>query len=235
MNIINQEKYLHYDIIEYDEVDSTMNVVKQFKGNTVVISKKQTAGKGKGNRIWHSENNDNLYFSLMIDANKKGLDYSQVSFITSVAMRYAIKNFDTKNNSVVCKWPNDILVNNKKVVGILLEFDNNKVIIGPGTNINNFPENMNFKATSLKDEGIIVSRYDLLKEFLSNFSFLINEWEKVGFSSIRVKWLKGCYKFQQEIEVDGVKGIFENLDKDGTLVMKLQDGTYNYVKSGDVF
>ena len=64
---------------------------------------------------------------------------------------------------------------------------------------------------------------------------MINEWEKVGFSSIRVKWLKGCYKFQQEIEVDGVKGIFENLDKDGTLVMKLQDGTYNYVKSGDVF
>ena len=43
MNIIHQEKYLNYDIIEYDEVDSTMNVVKQFKGNTVVISKKQTA------------------------------------------------------------------------------------------------------------------------------------------------------------------------------------------------
>ena len=129
MNIIKEEKFLNYDIIEYDVVDTTMNVAKNFKAKTIIIAQKQTSGKGKGNRVWNSENNNNLYFSLIIEANNNKLDYSQVSFITSVAMRYAISEFDNKNNSIISKWPNDILINNKKAVGILLEFDNNKLII----------------------------------------------------------------------------------------------------------
>ena len=129
MNIIKEEKFLNYDIIEYDVVDTTMNVAKNFKANTIIIAQKQTSGKGKGNRVWNSENNNNLYFSLIIEANNNKLDYSQVSFITSVAMRYAISEFDNKNNSIISKWPNDILINNKKAVGILLEFYNNKLII----------------------------------------------------------------------------------------------------------
>lgn len=236
MNIINEEKFLNYDIIEYDIVDSTMNVVKNFKPNTVIIAGQQTSGKGKGNRVWNSEYNDNLYFSLIIDANKKFMDYSQVSFITSVAMRYAINEFNTKNNStIVSKWPNDILINNKKVVGILLEFDNDKLIIGPGVNINFFPDNVNFNATSLKNEGIIVDKYTLLKRFLANFDYLFKEWEQNGFSSIRIKWLKSSYKLHQTIKVGDIEGIFEDIDNDGTLMVKMANGKYHFVKSGDVF
>ena len=194
MNIIKEEKFLNYDIIEYDVIDTTMNIAKNFKAKTIIIAQKQTSGKGKGNRVWNSENNNNLYFSLIIEANNNKLDYRQVSFITSVAMRYAISEFDNKNNSIISKWPNDILINNKKAVGILLEFDNNKLIIGPGVNINFFPDNVNFNATSLKNEGIIVDKYTLLKRFLANFDYLFKEWEQNGFSSIRMKWLKSSYK-----------------------------------------
>lgn len=235
MNIIKEEKFLNYDIIEYDVVDTTMNVVKNFKANTIVIAQKQTSGKGKGNRVWNSENNNNLYFSLIIEANNNKLDYSQVSFITSVAMRYAISEFDNKNNSIISKWPNDILINNKKAVGILLEFDNNKLIIGPGVNINFFPDNVNFNATSLKNEGIIVDKYTLLKRFLANFDYLFKEWEQNGFSSIRMKWLKSSYKLHQTIKVGDIEGIFEDIDNDGTLIVKMANGKYHFVKSGDVF
>lgn len=235
MNIIKEEKFLNYDIIEYDVVDTTMNVVKNFKANTIVIAQKQTSGKGKGNRVWNSENNNNLYFSLIIEANNNKLDYSQVSFITSVAMRYAISEFDNKNNSIISKWPNDILINNKKAVGILLEFDNNKLIIGPGVNINFFPDNVNFNATSLKNEGIIVDKYTLLKRFLANFDYLFKEWEQNGFSSIRMKWLKSSYKLHQTIKVGDIEGIFEDIDNDGTLIVKMANGKYYFVKSGDVF
>ncbi len=235
MNIIKEEKFLNYDIIEYDVVDTTMNVVKNFKANTIIIAQKQTSGKGKGNRVWNSENNNNLYFSLIIEANNNKLDYSQVSFITSVAMRYAISEFDNKNNSIISKWPNDILINNKKAVGILLEFDNNKLIIGPGVNINFFPDNVNFNATSLKNEGIIVDKYTLLKRFLANFDYLFKEWEQNGFSSIRTKWLKSSYKLHQTIKVGDIEGIFEDIDNDGTLIVKMANGKYHFVKSGDVF
>ena len=235
MNIIKEEKFLHYDIIEYDVVDTTMNVAKNFKANTIIIAQKQTSGKGKGNRVWNSENNNNLYFSLIIEANNNKLDYSQVSFITSVAMRYAISEFDNKNNSIISKWPNDILINNKKAVGILLEFDNNKLIIGPGVNINFFPDNVNFNATSLKNEGIIVDKYTLLKRFLANFDYLFKEWEQNGFSSIRTKWLKSSYKLHQTIKVGDIEGIFEDIDNDGTLIVKMANGKYHFVKSGDVF
>lgn len=235
MNIIKEEKFLNYDIIEYDVVDTTMNVVKNFKANTIIIAQKQTSGKGKGNRVWNSENNNNLYFSLIIEANNNKLDYSQVSFITSVAMRYAISEFDNKNNSIISKWPNDILINNKKAVGILLEFDNNKLIIGPGVNINFFPYNVNFNATSLKNEGIIVDKYTLLKRFLANFNYLFKEWEQNGFSSIRIKWLKSSYKLHQTIKVGDIEGIFEDIDNDGTLIVKMANGKYHFVKSGDVF
>lgn len=235
MNIIKEEKFLNYNIIEYDIVDSTMNVVKNFKANTIVIAQKQTSGKGKGNRVWNSENNNNLYFSLIIEANNNKLDYSQVSFITSVAMRYAISEFDNKNNSIISKWPNDILINNKKVVGILLEFDNDKLIIGPGVNINFFPDNVNFNATSLKNEGIIVDKYTLLKRFLANFDYLFKEWKQNGFSSIRMKWLKSSYKLHQTIKVGDIEGIFEDIDNDGTLIVKIANGKYHFVKSGDVF
>ena len=235
MNIIKEEKFLNYDIIEYDVVDTTMNVVKNFKANTIIIAQKQTSGKGKGNRVWNSENNNNLYFSLIIEANNNKLDYSQVSFITSVAMRYAISEFDNKNNSIISKWPNDILINNKKAVGILLEFDNNKLIIGPGVNINFFPDNVNFNATSLKNEGIIVDKYTLLKRFLANFDYLFKEWEQNGFSSIRTKWLKSSYKLHQTIKVGDIEGIFEDIDNDGTLIVKMANGKYHFIKSGDVF
>lgn len=235
MNIIKEEKFLNYDIIEYDVVDTTMNVVKNCKVNTIVIAQKQTSGKGKGNRIWNSENNNNLYFSLIIEANNNKLDYSQVSFITSVAMRYAISEFDNKNNSIISKWPNDILINNKKAVGILLEFDNDKLIIGSGVNINSFPNNVSFIATSLKNEGIIVDKYTLLKRFLANFDYLFKEWEQNGFSSIRTKWLKSSYKLHQTIKVGDIEGIFEDIDNDGTLIVKMANGKYHFVKSGDVF
>ena len=225
MNIIKEEKFLNYDIIEYDVVDTTMNVAKNFKANTIIIAQKQTSGKGKGNRVWNSENNNNLYFSLIIEANNNKLDYSQVSFITSVAMRYAISEFDNKNNSIISKWPNDILINNKKAVGILLEF----------VNINFFPDNVNFNATSLKNEGIIVDKYTLLKRFLANFDYLFKEWEQNGFSSIRMKWLKSSYKLHQTIKVGDIEGIFEDIDNDGTLIVKMANGKYHFVKSGDVF
>ncbi|MDD2840178.1 MAG: biotin--[acetyl-CoA-carboxylase] ligase [Rickettsiales bacterium] len=233
--IINQTQFLNYNIIEFDSVDSTMNIVKTFPNDTVIVAQSQSNGKGKSNRIWNSENNGNLYFSLILDANSDKLNYSQISFLSGLAMREAIKKFD-KNNSILLKWPNDILINEKKCCGILLEFDilSKSLVIGIGINIETHPINTIFSPTSLKAENIFVERYTLLNEFLSNFNYLFDEWKKYGFSIIREKWIKNCYKLGQKIKVNETVGIFKDLDKDGTLILETIDEVV-YVKSGDIF
>lgn len=233
--IINQTQFLNYDIIEFDCVDSTMNVVKNFSANTIVVAQSQSNGKGKSDRVWSSENNGNLYFSVLLNASDDKLNYSQLSFLSGLAMREAIASFDIKN-SILLKWPNDILINEKKCCGILLEFDllSKKLVIGIGVNIKTYPINTMFNATALSNESIDVERYNLLKEFLNNFNRLFDEWKKYGFSVIREKWLKNCYKLNQKIKVNEVEGIFKDLDKDGTLILETKDKIL-YVKSGDIF
>ena len=238
MNIINQKTYGKYNIFEYDVVDSTMNVIKTFQENTVIVAQKQESGKGKTGRVWNSENTGNLYFSIIKKTNKTNLDYSQLSFTSSIAMRQSIAKY-ANNHSIkfISKWPNDILINNKKCCGILLQFERstNDIIIGIGVNINTYPETANFTATSLKNENIIANKYEILEEFLKNFDFLVSEWENQGFAPIREKWLKNCYKLNEKITVNNTDGIFKNIDKDGTLVIELNNGEFSYIKSGDVF
>ncbi|HSQ97478.1 MAG TPA: biotin--[acetyl-CoA-carboxylase] ligase [Rickettsiales bacterium] len=233
--IINQTQFLNFGIIEFDCVSSTMIIAKDFNENTVIIAQSQSNGKGKTNRLWNSENNGNLYFSFSLNGNNERLDYSQLSFLSGVAMREAILNFNI-NNSILLKWPNDILINQKKCCGILLEFDtlSKKLVIGIGVNIKEFPTNVMFNSTSLLKENIIVEKYELLKEFLKNFDYLFNEWQKTGFSTIREKWINNCYKLGQTIKVNEKEGVFEDFDKDGTLILRTIDGVL-HIKSGDIF
>ena len=213
--VINQTQFLNYNIIEFDCVDSTMSVVKTFLENTVVVAQSQSNGKGKSDRVWSSENNGNLYFSFILNANNDKLDYSQLSFLSGLAMREAVMKFN-ENNSILLKWPNDILVNEKKCCGILLEFDSlsKTLVIGIGVNIKAYPNNTMFNATALSLENINVDRYALLKEFLNNFNCLFDEWKKQGFSPIRDRWIRNCYRLNEKIRVNEVEGIFKDLDKD---------------------
>ena len=237
MLITNQTEFLDFNIIEFDCVDSTMIESKKFLVNSVIVARQQLNGRGKGNRVWVSEKNNNLYFSLKIKADKKRLDYSQLSFLCGLAMKNAIEKYDKNNNLINLKWPNDILINGKKVCGILLEFDYllKELIIGIGVNIDSFPQtNTIFNATSLLNEKINADRILLLKDFLFNFKILLEQWIQNGFSFIREQWLKGAFRLGEKIKVKDVEGIFEDLDNDGTLILNTENGILK-IKSGDVF
>ena len=231
--LIKYKKYLQYDIFEYDIVDSTMNKIKTFKENTIIIAQTQTNGKGKGNRIWISNNNENLYFSLKINADKNRI-YSQCSYIVGLSIINAIKSCDNKNNKILLKWPNDILINNKKVCGILLEKDLQTLIIGTGVNIYEFPENVFFPSTSLKNENIKTEKYELLEKILENFNILYNDWLQNGFESIKEKLLTYLYKLNQEIKINNLFGILKGFDTNGNLILQMPNKTIN-ICSGDIF
>lgn len=233
------KNFMKYNIECVESVNSTMDEVKKFENNTLLVANEQTAAKGKGRRSWDAKKSNNVYMSLVIDAANDRLDYSQLSFLTSIAVRNSIEFFDKKNNKIISKWPNDILINNKKAVGILLEYDLmfQRLVIGVGINVDYFPENIEsiFKPTSLKNEGIIVEKCSLINKFLEEFDRLLILWKDKGFPTIRDIWLEEAYGLGCEICVEGEKGIFEDINYDGTLVLRLDNGELKEFYSGDVF
>lgn len=238
-----QNKYnIKYNIIHLDEVSSTMDEIRKFSHNTVLFVNKQTNARGKSGRVWNAENNNNLYCSINLKADLNYLDYSQLSFLTSISIRDAVKETTNSDINIQTKWPNDLLINNKKFVGILLEFDIQKknLIIGFGININYFPENTTFKATSLKREGFDIKKENLLEIILKYFDSYFEDWKENGFKKVHDLWLQTAYNFKKEITIrnnqtEDLIGVFEDFNCDGTLILKDKNNQIHEIKSGDVF
>ena len=110
----------NFNIIHKKIVSSTMDEIKNFPVNTLLFSDKQTNGRGKNHRCWNSENNSNLYMSLSMEASDKNMNYSNLSFLASLCILNTINYFTNNKLNVQTKWPNDVLIDGKKVCGILL-------------------------------------------------------------------------------------------------------------------
>ena len=215
-----------------------MDFIKPYPVNTVIVAQQQTAGRGRGNHKWISKSDNNLLTTFKIKLNKK-LDYNLLVFISNIAMRETIEYFShNKYISVVSKLHNDVLINGKKVCGILIDRYLDCVLVGIGVNIDDYPnvDNKIFPLTSLKENNINIDKMDLLKEFLKIFNQYVNIWEQNGFKSIKEEFLKKCcFKINEKIEFKGVKGTFKNLDNNGVLMFETEDGTIYNIKAGDIF
>ena len=136
-NHIKDSSSLFKKIYFYKNIDSTNNKCFKLKdkNNFIVIADKQTRGRGRYDRNWHSPAGKNLYFSLLI--HKPVLDYNEICILTSAAVLEVLEKYDP---DICLKWPNDIIYKNKKISGILIErkFTGNIlkfVVIGVGINI----------------------------------------------------------------------------------------------------
>ncbi|OCA06535.1 biotin--[acetyl-CoA-carboxylase] ligase [Wolbachia endosymbiont of Trichogramma pretiosum] len=136
------------------------------------------------------------------------------------------------------KWPNDILIDGKKISGILLEKKSNSnwLIIGIGININHAPLP---GTTCISNYGESVSYMDLLKELTINFNKLRKQWLFDGFYAIREMWLKKAFKMNEQISVKLAnklyEGIFADIDKSGKLVLQQKDGSLIHFDAGELF
>lgn len=136
------------------------------------------------------------------------------------------------------KWPNDVLIDGKKISGILLEKKSNSnwLIIGIGINVNHAPLP---GTTCISNYGGSVSNIDLLKKLIINFNKLRKQWLFDGFHAIREMWLKKAFKMNEQISVKLVdklyEGIFADIDKSGKLVLQQKDGSLIYFDAGELF
>ncbi|MHB1686056.1 MAG: biotin--[acetyl-CoA-carboxylase] ligase [Ignavibacteriaceae bacterium] len=226
------------NFIYSEEVESTnsllLNKSNKFNADgTVLLAEKQSKGRGRKERIWYSAKGQNLTFSILL-TNKKyfGKKFNLLNFAASLSVAFSIENlFQLK---MELKWPNDVLVNGKKICGILLESTSQgskieRVVIGIGLNVNQalFQGSFNLDPTSIRLEvGEIVEREKLLAELLNSFEETIQKIDSAP-KEIMKDWKDRCNLIGEKISIieDGTTkyGVFEDLDDEGFLLLKTKN------------
>ncbi len=240
-----------YRLVTLDTVDSTNAEAKRLAAEgeekapdgTLVWAKEQTDGRGRRGRKWHSPPG-NLYCSLIMRPDVAAAKAAELSFVAGLAIFDALGSVGEPGHQVHLKWPNDVLLNDHKVAGLLLETETGGgeipdwVILGLGVNVGVFPGDTDFPATSFRAEQWAATEVDFLESFCRHFMVWAGKWLEEGFAPIRKNWLQRCYGLGEEIEVrldnETLKGVFTDLDEDGALVLKTADGERR-ITAGDVF
>jgi BirA family biotin operon repressor/biotin-[acetyl-CoA-carboxylase] ligase len=238
---------LTFDIRHYDQLASTNDEAKRLaeeggREGLVVRAARQTAGRGRQGREWVSEEG-NLFMSILLRPEVAMGQAATLPFVAAAALADTLAPKMDQTGRLTLKWPNDVLIDERKVSGILLESGGSRqglwVVVGIGVNIATYPSETLYPATSLKEAGIDWTAESLTESYLRAFGNLYQTWVGHGFSPIRKAWLRRAARLGQEITVarggERVTGIFEDVDETGALRLRLSGGREQIITAGDVF
>ena len=231
-------------IFHYHEVETTMDTAKDLARQgaphlSCCVAEHQTRGRGRLNRNWVTVGGG-LWFTLILKPDLPPPMVYIYNFAASLSLSRVINRlFDLKTT---VKWPNDLLLEGKKLTGLLSEMETQAdlikfLVIGIGVNINNDPSNESFEATSLKNVlGKPVSRRLVLTEFLDDFEALTRDTDIPGIMSM---W-KGQTstigtRVRVETQNDTVSGTALDVDDTGTLIVETDTGQIRNIIYGDCF
>jgi len=228
----------------YPEISSTMDTAKDLARKncpdfTIVIAGRQTKGRGRLNRTWLSDDGG-LYFTMILRPEIPVQWSFRVNFLASVTLAQVIREMLQIEAKV--KWPNDILVDEKKISGMLseLEAEADRVFfisIGIGINVNNDPSGAEPGASSLKKiAGREISRKDLLARYLEVFG---DRLKNTDFEDVIAEWKKYTVTLGRHVRIvthqEESEGLAVDVDENGALVLELADGNLKKIVYGDCF
>ncbi len=235
-----REGLIHY----FPEVSSTMDIAKEMarKGAShfsVVIAGRQTSGRGRLRRTWYSDDGG-LYFTLILRPNIPLQWCFRVNFAASLALCRTVRRLTGLNAAV--KWPNDILVDGKKLSGMLSEMEAEAemvsfVTVGIGINVNNDPTEYEPTACSLRQLlGKPVSRKEILARFLDELQTYFDEAED-NLEKTIAEWKEITCTLGRRVSVmtplETSTGLALDIDSTGALILELPDGSHKKVLYGD--
>jgi BirA family biotin operon repressor/biotin-[acetyl-CoA-carboxylase] ligase len=242
-------KFMGKDIHYFKEVDSTNDVAKYLaengaEGGTVVVAEIQNRGKGRRGKTWISPPGG-VWMSIILRPDIPPSKAPQLTLVTGVAVAETLKK--ELKLDVGIKWPNDILIGNKKVCGILTEVNAsinkvNYVVVGIGIDMNVdvplFPPDLQKGATSLKNElDTEINGAILVQKFLLNLEKLYNQFTDGKFPDILNEWrfLSKTIGNKVEVRTRGktIRGDAVGINKDGILILELDDGSLRKIISGE--
>ena len=243
-----------WNVLALDTVGSTNDEARMITGarsdhggaphGTMVMASRQTIGRGRRQRPWESPPG-NLYCSVVLRPPCTPMVAGTLAFVVGVALAEAIETV-APTIATRLKWPNDVLVEGRKIAGILLESASRHdgmidyVIAGTGVNIVSFPEDTEFPASSLRDEGAgPVTPEALLHAYAWALDRIYRTWCAEGFSAIRGLWINRAWRLGEVLTArltsENVTGVFEDVDGSGNLILSVDDGQRRRIAAGDVF
>jgi len=239
------------DIRWLAETDSTQRVARELgragvPEGTVVIAEAQTAGRGRLGRTWHSPRGVNLYCSIVLRPPLSPAAVPQVALVAGVAAAAALA--ETPGLAPRLKWPNDVLIDGRKVAGILTEMEAevervHHVILGIGVNLNApraaFPPELRERATSLfLATGRRVDRAAVTGRLLAALEARYGRFLEGGFEAVRAEWESYSCLTGTDVRVASAEGEMAGrvlgLDTDGALMLARPDGTSTRIVAGEV-
>jgi BirA family biotin operon repressor/biotin-[acetyl-CoA-carboxylase] ligase len=228
----------------FDEIPSTMDTARDLARKncpnfTVVIAGRQKAGRGRMKRVWLSSEGG-LYFTIVLRPHMPPVLSYRINYAASMVLAKTIRQM-YKIDAVV-KWPNDILVNGKKIAGLLseMEAESDRITylnVGLGINVNNDPTISEPGASSLKNIlGKEISRKQLLSEFLDRYEHRLTNR---SLDSVVSEWKTYAATLNRRVKVvtnhEVSEGLAVDVDENGALILALEDGTIKKIVHGDCF
>jgi len=240
-------KEIHF----YRELTSTNSIARQMAisgapEGTIVMSRSQSAGRGRMQRQWYCPPGKGLLLSMVLRPEINVQFIPQLTLLTAVVVAETIKI--VTGCAAGIKWPNDIFINDKKVCGILAETSFSRanveyVIIGLGINVNlgtnHLPSDCQETSTSLSLElGQRVSRIKLLKQFIISWDEHIQGFVKAGHPYLRSKWIENNVTLGKRVSVNKgnycIHGLAVDVSEKGGLIVRLSDGSLQEYLAEDV-
>lgn len=242
-------RYIGHEVHYFNKVDSTNNVAKKMaeegaSEGTLIIAESQSQGRGRRGKKWISPEGG-VWMTIILRPEIHPSRAPQLTLVTGVAVAETLKKECSLDVGI--KWPNDILIGEKKVCGILTEASSHGntmdyIVVGIGIDLNVdmdlFPPDLREGATSLKAElEKEIQSAELVQKFLVNFENIYNDFKDGKFPEILKKWRRFSTTIGTHVEVrkrgQTVKGEAVGINKDGVLILELEDGSLVKVMAGE--
>lgn len=245
-----ETNWLGKTIIHRDSLTSTQIIAQKLaldgaENGTIVIADEQTAGKGRVNKQFHSLKNKGIYMSLILKPDILPYMAPQLTLLTATVLASVLDSTGIKPQ---IKWPNDVLIDGKKISGILTEMQAEQdkilyVVIGIGINLNlessDLPDEIKERVTSLKMEtGKTWDVVTFTQQFLKTFEEKYDQYIKEGFKNVKVDWENYGFKLNEKLYIKSGKqtfeAIFTGIAEDGALLATRENGEIEKVYSGEI-
>lgn len=246
-SVVIGSNIIYHDTTASTNADAFRLAEEGAREGTTVVADSQNNGKGRLGRIWSSPPGVNLYCSIILRPQIMPFEAPQLTFLSAVAVARAIELTTTLQPKI--KWPNDILLNDCKIAGLLNEMsaetDGVKfVVLGIGVNLNmteeQFPHDLRTPATSLFiEQHKPVQRAQFTAIMLNELDRLYTDFKRFGFEPVREEWQARSAANGRQVEItDGgqgrIRGDFAGIDESGSMLVRLDNGIVERIYSGDV-
>lgn len=202
-------------------------------------AERQTAGRGRQGRPWQAPQG-NLAASTLVRLRAGDPPAASLALVAAVALYDALTVFLAPDAPLQLKWPNDLLLGGAKLSGILLERGGDAVVIGIGVNLAHHPDLPDRATTSLAAHGATATPAAVVEVLADSLARWLARWRGEGLSAVRTAWLAAAHPPGTALTArmsDGTAcdGLFDGLDGDGALILRLASGERRVIHAADVF